>query len=518
MQLNEEHIMNFIARILLIFTLATSFIACTKEVTKLVTQPANPQAGNSPNTGPTPGGGDPAGGNGLCGKPVESYSTDITQLEEYKTVLQPIGEKIKELQEKATKESGGSSSNLAEKDFFKTISRLRTWYIACIDLSAIEKEKIGMGFSKDPVEQLALQTESEIFIDGRKWDKMKVEERGHLLLHELMMSYYMFRFQDFREICGINEDGCAAQLNVLMNDDSELAKAFEPEDRRSLAPLDYSNIRGATSFLKNNFQSLKSDKHFKDRVLRYYKFDPRFYSAKGISMERIVLPENFEIKSEELAQFLSEQSTLGNLPSYCQLNEKFAAQSNCSLEIFKKIFTEKEKEMIPPGYVEMYQKNSVVVRLNGNEKAYMMAGTRLSKSQTTSMCASKNSQKCLSVTAIPLRDGNQTWYAEGEGDVVLTFYLEFDKVGEQIRKKVDSVLIAHTRATNVTIGTEDGMLEKIQAEKAILKQSADGIEWILSSAKPGSIFRLLNANLKNATWDISVGRFSKLPSEKSVEP
>lgn len=128
--------------------------------------PAPPS--NSMQTGGVDDGG---GGNGLKGKPLESYAFDVRALPEFQTYVLPV---IKHLQTTAP--------NLAADMIY--LSAERNWYLVPIKLDQISTAFLGTYF---PTDQMAIQSSHDIWMDKNIFDNMAPEDRGRLLVHELLM-------------------------------------------------------------------------------------------------------------------------------------------------------------------------------------------------------------------------------------------------------------------------------------------------------------------------------------------
>jgi hypothetical protein len=115
---------------------------------------------------------DGGGGDTCNGKMIESYRVDITALEEYKTYIQPILNKLTVNDEK------GESSP------FDLSANLKNWYLIDCKLQDLPRERKGLYLE---TYQTAIHTSREIFIDSKSYNKMSPEEKSKLLLHEMIM-------------------------------------------------------------------------------------------------------------------------------------------------------------------------------------------------------------------------------------------------------------------------------------------------------------------------------------------
>ena len=120
--------------------------------------------------GPNEGG----GGNGIFGRPLESYVVDISQTYEFKKHVLPVLNKIKSLVPTygAILEQSVTSKN---------------WYFVPVRLNGLSSKTIGTPFSTD---QLAYQGERAVWIDTLYYNDRNNTSlsRGSLLLHEMVMA------------------------------------------------------------------------------------------------------------------------------------------------------------------------------------------------------------------------------------------------------------------------------------------------------------------------------------------
>ena len=120
------------------------------------------------------------GGNGVDGKPLESYAVNIEANADYKTHIAPVIAQV-------VKKFPRFASDLIH------VSVDRRWYLLPVELDKIPHERIGVAFA---VDQLALQSRAAVWIDDKQFRKMpNGEDRAKLLLHELVMGIRMMEFQ-----------------------------------------------------------------------------------------------------------------------------------------------------------------------------------------------------------------------------------------------------------------------------------------------------------------------------------
>ena len=177
---------------LLLLILTLSMLACqpTKEIVREVSvghPPGSTTEAGAPLEGPrSEGVVDSGGGNGLRGRPLESYRSDIRENQHYKEHVFPL-----------LVELAARFPRLAS-DLFH-IARERRWYLIPGSLRAIPSERIGVHFGTD---QLALQNLGEIWINEKSFAEMRQDQdRALLILHELLMGVVLMRYQDALDQC-----------------------------------------------------------------------------------------------------------------------------------------------------------------------------------------------------------------------------------------------------------------------------------------------------------------------------
>lgn len=126
------------------------------------------------------------GGNGLNGKPLESYYVNIEQQRDYKEFIEPIVLQV-------VKKFPRLASDII------SIATDRKWFLVPVALEKIPSVQIGVAF---PVDQMALQSRSAVWIDDTIFAKMPTgEDRARLMLHELVMGVRLMQFQNGLNHC-----------------------------------------------------------------------------------------------------------------------------------------------------------------------------------------------------------------------------------------------------------------------------------------------------------------------------
>lgn len=223
-------------------TLMTGCVPPTKEVVKEI---------HVTNTSPNPGsnmpeppasssvGGldDGGGGNGVNGKPLESYIVSFKDLPEVQEFVAPL---IEELRQNAP---------LLARDMTYLIHE-RSWYIIPVKLDQISKANIGTFFKTD---QLALQSASDVWVDKNLYSQMDTQAKARLLVHELLMGVRILEQLSNREKC-FAEAADLIGSSAYRQARSKCFKSFPRLESEStsgvrLSKEDYSLIRKVTAKL-----------------------------------------------------------------------------------------------------------------------------------------------------------------------------------------------------------------------------------------------------------------------------
>ena len=218
------------------FLLLIILSACAKSEK---TSPVGPQ----PLPTPPPHGGtiDGGGGIGVHGRPLDSYHIDLNVVPEFKTLLQPM---LSTLQRYLP---------ALASDLNRVITA-RSWYMGPFDLDQIPGNQMGVFF---PTDQIAIQNLSEVWIDQKLFEPMKVEDKAVLLLHELVMGVRLLAFSDGYEQCLVKADEAFALTHDLAKNEKDravcnssplpdLGPAISGAPKINLSDEDYPNIRYLT--------------------------------------------------------------------------------------------------------------------------------------------------------------------------------------------------------------------------------------------------------------------------------
>lgn len=204
--------------------------------------------------GSNPGGtSDGSGGNGVNNMAYEGFAVDPIHLPAYKEILKPIFDnwnkkieehenKIKSADKAETKEPPRDNKSVGMEITLKT----KTWLIAPIALKPLNKETLGVSFSTDSTEQLAIQTDKEIWIDANKFEKMDTKAQAALIMHEYVMSLYFWKFKKINDICKLSAD--ITGKKTCDGDNQEMEALFPAQPLKRLDDSDYQNIRRVSSW------------------------------------------------------------------------------------------------------------------------------------------------------------------------------------------------------------------------------------------------------------------------------
>ncbi len=196
-------------RFLYLFSTFLLFLGCnTKEertIERVVEKPTTYQ-------GPI----DSGGGNGIAGRPIESYHVSIPDQKLFQDLLMPIIQTLASLH-----------PELAGDMYHVVLDR--KWYFVPVELAKIPSQLIGAHSETD---QLALQTYKEIWFDDVKFQAMDESAKTRILLHEMVMGVRLLQFQAKLDLC-------------LGESVRELLKPHHNGDEQKTNESNYSNLRQA---------------------------------------------------------------------------------------------------------------------------------------------------------------------------------------------------------------------------------------------------------------------------------
>jgi hypothetical protein len=245
---------------------------------------------------------DSGGGTGVEGKVFESYIVDPLTLPAYTEHLEKLLGEIK-------------STDPTKPTRFGQIFKVKTWYIAPIELKKITKDVLGVSFMKSDTQQIALQTSNSVWVDKRIYDRMSSREQADLLLHEMVMNIYFFKFISMKEICKISVLVSEEEGSKGCADSSEIFdKSLPAEPTRPLNDTDNENIRYVTGWLLQNAGKI-TDQNFA-KILFNKGFDKRLFNPDNYK-QNSEKHEILKISRKELFRAIKGAELTGNMPSLC---------------------------------------------------------------------------------------------------------------------------------------------------------------------------------------------------------
>ncbi|NJL25591.1 MAG: hypothetical protein HC902_10740 [Calothrix sp. SM1_5_4] len=253
----------------------------------------------------------------LNGKVFESYIVDPEALPAFKEFVLPL-----------LKNLGAVSDGDRSEPGFLFFLKMKTWYIAPVELDKFGKEALGVSFIKSETQQIAIQTRDEIWIDKTAFDQMSSQDQGQLILHELVMNMYFLKFMSVEELCRrIERD---KENESFKEDESHLCD-ITPEDSRlalpalPLRPLtaeDNENIRHVTGWiLKSAVEPVKLQDF--NTVLSRRGFDRRFFGPdiegenEGDRKNSPESPPPLKVDIQEIHDVIQAAALTGEGPTLC---------------------------------------------------------------------------------------------------------------------------------------------------------------------------------------------------------
>jgi hypothetical protein len=166
-----------------LFLVIANFFSCAKQSGEVSTagglfDPANTNQsrGGTDSTG---------GGNGVSGKPLESYIARDLMAQKY---YEPIMSLIKVLSLEYPRLAA---------DIYH-ISREREWYFVPVELDLISKKILG---TYGVTEQYALQDLNKVWLNSISFEKMEPKDQSLLILHELVMGVKLLKYKSKQDKC-----------------------------------------------------------------------------------------------------------------------------------------------------------------------------------------------------------------------------------------------------------------------------------------------------------------------------
>ncbi len=281
---------------------------------------------------------DGGGGNGINGKPIESYRVNIRDLPEYKKFVEPFL--------KAYKQSMAFQMPLMIEAVLN-----KNWYFVPVSLDKVPQKILGAPFHTD---QIAVQNLSEVYVDTSNYRGDEIS-KADLIFHEIAMGLRLLRFASPYNQC-VAENGPSRLYQ--QNDQTSPPMPYpcaiynKAGDARKieLTDADYESVRLAAkamqdardAMIKAQDEDVKSSNHcvagecpvlvlqrdlnrklrdlgFNTPVIQFYEEPPQFT----------------HIKTPELAKIWNAQSMIfGKNPDFrlISFDDKDTGQE-CSLDL-----------------------------------------------------------------------------------------------------------------------------------------------------------------------------------------
>lgn len=271
------------------------------------------QSSDTPTTVETPAPGIPdskgtsdqgGGGNLINGKPLDFYKKDITTLPEYIKYIKPIDEKLNDIRDDHQADNGVT--------YLETAAKRKTWYLVPVKLVELEAARIGTNFKS---EQGAYQTEKEIFISELVYKDMDEEHKAQLLLHEIVMGFYLVKYEDGKFYCEAFKkisvrENCLSGFSEMSNKDE-----FKPAQKKGkfLEPEEYESIRHVTEWLYTQYKTMTM-LMFEEKMVEK-KFDQRVFNTRNVIDRQKTEPTVFPIK--DFLKTIENQLLTNQSLTYC---------------------------------------------------------------------------------------------------------------------------------------------------------------------------------------------------------
>lgn len=275
---------------------------------------------------------DSGGGTGVQDKVFESYIVDPATLPAYREHLAPLFANIQ--------------PSAGRKTQFPQAHRLKTWYIAPVELDRVGKDALGIIFVKSDTQQLARQTMKEIWIDKRVYDRMAGKDQAELILHEIVMNLYLLKFVKMSELCRQTEliypkekdpkekeeQGKATEANCAQYA-AYLDQVMPPAKAAPLSEQDNENIRSATGWILHHARESVSEIDVV-KMLQAKGFDKRLFSPENYLSNEDRAKQDRKISRKDLLGALRAARLTGDMPDLC-VTAKSDRSKPCKLELIE---------------------------------------------------------------------------------------------------------------------------------------------------------------------------------------
>lgn len=269
-----------------------------------------------------PGGtSDTGGGNGAENRAYEAYIVKVENLPAYKRFIEPKVARLVAL-------SPAPSETLP---VLRRWLLYKTWYIAPVSLDTISRDVIGVSFSQDRTEQLAIQTKKSVWINSSRFSRMTEQDQATLMVHEMVMSLYYLKFKSWGDIC---TEKIYPDIRCRPTDIDVLNEIFPGTPPRPFDADDYENIRAVTGIFLNDMPT-SSAKEIDDLLIGN-GFDRRFTFGLGLDGEQqeasVIFRQGDKMTADQLKQMVESSRLLNQLPDECR-GVRFAEKFPCSFSV-----------------------------------------------------------------------------------------------------------------------------------------------------------------------------------------
>lgn len=265
---------------------------------------------------------DSGGCNGFDNKCSDKFIVDPTQLEAYKTYIQPIFEKFDNEVAQLDSESSRKNKGNIRSKFLSNIAKLKTWYIAPVDLKKINKDVLGFSNIANDSQQIAIQTNQAIWIDKKVFEVMSPQDQANMISHEIVMMMYLLKYRTISEICEQAKAKVDFDAKCSSEDPNiDIDKWLPREEPKSLDANDNEIIRSINFWFMTEGTKL-SVKDFYQK-LNANKFDKRIFNLNNLQSEadKNKKDESFQNKVElsygDLFKMIETAKLTNNLPDKC---------------------------------------------------------------------------------------------------------------------------------------------------------------------------------------------------------
>lgn len=253
------------------------------------------------------------GGGDICKKrPIEDFRIELADLEEYQRFVLPILRRASP--QKNSIFTNEDNNTVLAPSIYAAVTK--SWYLMDCDIETVSQEKKGLPIKSI---QAAFHIGREIFISKKDYEPMQIDKKAYLLLHEIVMGYYLMKYMSLNEICQITE-GCK-EKDIRNN-----WKVFAPLKYQTLNGSDHQAIRAMTNWLWEN-QNFLTPENFNQQLKINdfdHRFDPSFKPQTA----------DLNIESEKIANVINTANLTQTLPQNCQFDsQSLESQTTCQTTI-----------------------------------------------------------------------------------------------------------------------------------------------------------------------------------------